>query len=185
MYRLGSAPFLTLATASLAMTVPAFAQAPAYMHALAVPPANVGTCVPARAITGRDSVVSVERHLVMTTLDPDGRREIFLFMKSGGYVRYSEFLTISYVTTLDVRRGTGSGFTVGSNVLARFTPKSGWTGRFSEDTIHAPVAVHPAGGKLQRATVPPDHRPVPRGLHADEISNVRRLADWMQSRCQA
>jgi len=75
MYRLGRAPFLALAVASLAMSVPMFAQMPAYMHALTMPPANIGTCMPARTITGRDSVVSVERHLVMVTLDPAARRE--------------------------------------------------------------------------------------------------------------
>ena len=60
MHQRGRVRFLTLAIASLATSAPMFAQMPAYMHALTMPPANVGTCMPARTSTGRDSVGRAE-----------------------------------------------------------------------------------------------------------------------------
>jgi hypothetical protein len=140
MHRLGRVRFLTLAVASLVTSVPMFAQMPAYMHALAVPPANMGTCILARTITGRDSVARVERHLVLMTADPAARRELFLSVKPGGDVGYSEFLMITYVTSADVSSGIGTGVGISSNVLAGFTPKAGWLGRFDADTIHTSFA---------------------------------------------
>lgn len=183
MHLLGRVRLFTLAIASLATSAPMFAQMPAYMHALAMPPANVGTCMPARTSTDRGSVGRVERHLVIVTADPAARREMFLFAKPGGEVTYSEYLIITHVTSASVSSRVGSGFGIGSNVLAAYAPKSGWSGRFFADTIHTSLALHP-GGKTEKLPTPRDHRPVPRSLSANEISSVRKLATWMQSRCR-
>ena len=149
MHLLGRVRLFTLAIASLATSAPMFAQMPAYMHALAMPPANVGTCMPARTSTDRGSVGRVERHLVIVTADPAARREMFLFAKPGGEVTYSEYLIITHVTSASVSSRVGSGFGIGSNVLAAYAPKSGWSGRFFADTIHTSLALHP-GGKTEK-----------------------------------
>ncbi len=173
---------LTLAAASLT-SVPMFAQMPAYMHSLAIPPAEVGTCMPLREITGRDSVPIVERHLVMVTADPAAHREMFQSVKADGSIGYSEYLIITYVTTASVSSRIGSGFSSGSTVVAAFSPQRGWSGRFFTDTTRASFALRP-GGKMEKLPTPPDHRHAPRVLSPNEISSVRKLAAWMESRCR-
>ena len=139
--------------------------------------------MPTRTITARDSVPVGERHLVIAAFNPAARREIFLSVKPGGHIGYIEYLMITYVTSSGMNPPTGSGFTIGTTVIANFTSDAGWSGAFLDDTTHSAFALQP-GGKMQRLPTPTDHRAVPRALKPDEISSVRSLATWMQNRCQ-
>ncbi len=153
-------------------------QPASYIATLVLPPPSAGTCVPVTTTTGRDRAKAPMRghSLVMTTVEPDGRREMIAFTDSAGRVR-------SYVEM--VMRMSGPTSSVGETVIAMVTPDNRVTGTLRRQTMAMTL---PASGRIDTTAmrVMGERARITRartGLSAPQQAQVRALAAWLVQRC--
>jgi hypothetical protein len=169
--------WLVAARAAAAQSAP---QAPAYLAALRVPPAAVGTCMPAPAVAGRDTVAGDlrGRRLVMTSRAPGARREMTVYTDAAGRVRrYSEM----------VHRMTGASASMGESVLAAVAPDGGMSGVVVRTTVAMKV---PAGSRVDTAALRAMREQAMTTQARDTLGTreqvqVRAAAAWLLRRCPA
>lgn len=151
-------------------------QSPVYLSVLAIPPSTVGTCIAVPRRSGRDSLRSRDRELVMTTLDPTGRREIRVYADTTGRIGgYS-----------DVVSGfNGSDTETGDNVVARLARDGRWRGIRMHMVVHVVgTGRGPDGRLVRRPPMQIEHTPA-RALTTAEQALVGELVTWMGARCPA
>jgi hypothetical protein len=155
---------------------PIAAQGPARLHALAVPPSSVGTCMSTRPQRKAGDKVLAEHKLVMTTRAPNGRREITVFVDTAGRAfRYSETTNVA----------TGILSSVGQAVIAEID-SAGHVHGFrihtsvrAADTISSPLDTATLRKMRQRAVVKSSHEP----LDAADQRKVKELVALLRTRC--
>ena len=160
-------------------------QAAPYLAALVIPPPGIGTCVPLGSPGSGEKTPPasplVATRLVITTLSPTGRREIVVRRDSIGRLRgYSEMISLS------------TGLTSGaSDVVFAFADKAGRLRgtRMHITTVLPPQTLRPSRdsaelhAKLRAIRTKATSSSTREALDSTAQLNVRRMADWMRTRC--
>jgi hypothetical protein len=152
------------------------AQTPIYFRALTVPPRSAGTCLePDKRRTLRAGLRSTPR-LVISSREPDARREMSLVRDStGAVIGFQEMVQVS----------TGLGASVGAAVLASLRSDGRITGFLmrSEIQMAARAPQRLDSISLQRMRDSAKHTSSRELLDATGQSQVRVLAAWLAKRC--
>ena len=148
----------------------------ASIQALAVPAANVGTCVARTIQKANDRANAVTRSsLVMKTVPPNGSREISLFKNKAGTVfGYAEMSSVFVPPSASES----------DNILATYRP-DGLSGTWT----HVSIQMSDSGlkkvdtvslRKMSEGAVRHSNR---KALDAHELQQVRTLINWVSRRC--
>jgi hypothetical protein len=160
------------------------AQAPAHLRTLTIPPATVGTCMPASVArnaagsAAAGTARSPGRRLLMKTRNPGGERDVTLQVDMRG--RPTGLSDRTFVMT-------GTSGSVTDAVVATFDSTGGIRGLRTHQELKLPADVatrpDPAArrARMQEATTQQTTQP----LDASTERQVRALAAWMRDRCAA
>ena len=177
--------FVWIVTFAMALPGGSHAQAAPYLTALVIPPAGIGTCLPLGAVGSGEKTTPVSpfitTRLVITTLSPNGRREIVVRRDSLGQLRgYSEMTLRS------------TGLTSGaSDAVSAFTDKAGrLTGmRTHTTTVLPPQTLRPSRdsaelhARLRAMRANAGSTSSHQALDSATQASVQRMAEWMRTRC--
>ena len=170
------ATVLGICLSTISGPAPVRAQTPSYFKALTVPPRSVGTClVPDEGRTPGARLGATAR-LVISSRDPDARREMSLMRDStGAVIGFQELVQVS----------TGVGASVGEAVLASRRPDGRIVGSLMRTEIHmsASALQNFDSVSLQRMRDGAKRTSSRTELDATGQSQVRVLAAWLAKRC--
>jgi hypothetical protein len=167
----------TLAAAAAALSAGiAEAQAPAYLAALTIPPAAVGSCLPAPTVAPASGAALRGHRIVMTTRSPGARRDLAAYVDAAGRVaRYREI----------THRMTGPTSSVGETVVAQLTRAGRVEGTIYRSAVTMPA---PPPGRMDSAALRAVRERAQgsrrrQALGARERAQVEAVAAWLVRRC--
>lgn len=170
-------PAWLVAVVAVACSAPA--EQPPPFASLATPPASAGTCVPAPDAGADAAGEMLHAHrLVLTTVEPGGRREMMVYTDAAGRAR-------RYAET--IHRVTGPGTSTGENVVAVVAPDGLVSGLLMRMTIAMDASVpHPTDTASHRAwREGASATDAQEALTERQQAQVRALAAWLAQRCPA
>ncbi|HEY4954060.1 MAG TPA: hypothetical protein VII02_04165 [Gemmatimonadaceae bacterium] len=153
------------------------AQDETYFQTLAVPPRFVGTCVAMDPRRAGNGVLLKEAHLVMTAVAPNRRREIMIYSDTlGRVIGLSEFEFVS----------TGLLSQTADQVVANIDAVGRTVGFHDHNTIQMSDSgiVRFDTVALRRMNEHAVRRSSHEALDGTAQLKVRKLVDWMRTRCK-